>query len=500
MKWHTIVSVSLLSFASSLVAGESCSAGQKCPEDKPCCSLYGECGTGSYCVGPCNPQFSYNLTSCAPAPICKSFEHQFTSTDGIISNTKYLGDASSNDFVANNDIVSYDNSVLLTMANGSTGTVLTSTRAVWYGKISATLKTARTQGVVSSFILMSGVRDEIDYEFIGSFLDSAQTNYYWQEHLDYTHSRNVSLSDTFENFHTYEIDWTPESVTWSVDGQATRVLNRADTLNATTENYDFPQTPSFVQISLWPGGLASNPEGTRNWAGGEVDWNAEDIQDPGYFYVTLKDVKIECYDPPSNTKKSGDKSYKYTDVNGLSSNVEISGDDTVLGSFEAVGFDMRKGSDDDLATVAGSVPTGVGSNNHQSAQNDDDVADASAVSVSTKATSTASLADVSGSAQKKTTSKSESLADATGTASKTAAKSATATGDDKDDEDKESSSASEAESSAAATTTANGGFEQSTNDQTTSAGGVSANSPNSGEKLVVGGMLGTAMLFMAMLI
>ncbi|KAF5095992.1 hypothetical protein D0Z00_002947 [Geotrichum galactomycetum] len=376
------------------------------------------------------------------------------------------------------------------MANGSTGTVLTSTRAVWYGKISATLKTARTQGVVSSFILMSGVRDEIDYEFIGSFLESAQTNYYWQEHLDYTHSRNVSLSDTFENFHTYEIDWTPDSVTWSVDGQASRVLKRDDTYNATTKNYDFPQTPSFLQISIWPGGLASNPEGTRNWAGGYVNWDAEDIKDPGYFYVTLKDVKVECYDPPSTAQKSGDKSYKYTNLNGLSGDVEISGDDTVLGSFEAVGFDMKKGSDENLATVAGSVPTGVGSSNHQSAQNDENVADASVVSISSKATSTASLADVSGSAQKTTTSKSESLANVSGSDSKTTTKAASATGS-------EASSSTDAANSAAATSTANGGFEQST---TTTTGAVNANSSNSGDKLVVGGILATAMLAMALLI
>jgi beta-glucanase (GH16 family) len=442
-------------------------------------------------VGPCNPQFSYNLTSCAPAPICKSFDHQFTSTDGIVKNTKYLGDASSYDFVVNNDILSFDGTVLLPMANGSTGTVLTSTRAVWYGKISATLKTARTQGVVSSFILMSGVRDEIDYEFIGSFLESAQTNYYWQEHLDYTHSRNVSLSNTFENFHTYEIDWTPDSITWSIDGQASRVLKHDDTYNATTKNYDFPQTPSFLQISIWPGGLASNPEGTRNWAGGYVNWDAEDIKDPGYFYVTLKDVKIECYDPPSNVKKSGDKSYKYTDLKGLSSNVEISGDDTVLGSFDAVGFDMKKGSDENLATVAGSVPTGVGSNNHQSAQNDQNVGDASAVSISSKATSTASLAEVSGSAQKKTTSKSESLAAASGTDSNTATAGATSNGETN------SAATDAAESSAAPTSTTNGGFKQST-EQTTSAGAAGAS--NSGEKLVVGGMLSTAMLIMALLV
>jgi beta-glucanase (GH16 family) len=455
MKFSSAVLLALASYA--VADTVTCSSSQQCPEDKPCCSLYGECGTGSYCLGPCNPKFSYNLTSCAPAPICKSGDHQFTTTDKIISNSKYLGDANKYDFVVNNDIVSYDNSVLLTMANGSTGTVLTSTRAVWYGKVSATLKTSRTQGVVSSFILMSGVRDEIDYEFIGSFLETAQTNYYWQENLDYTHSRNISLSDTFENFHTYEIDWTPDSITWSVDGQAGRVLKRDDTWNATTKRYDFPQTPSFLQVSLWPGGLASNAEGTRNWAGGYVDWNAEDLKDPGYFYVTLKDISINCYDPPANTPSDGSNSYVYTDIAGLSSNVKISGEGTVLGSFSAVGFNMDKGSDNNIAEVSGSVPTGMGSGNNHSADDSSLIPTASVISISSakKSTSSQSLADVTGtvSTTKQTSTKSVSVQDAKATSS------AQATG----------ASSADSSSAAAATTSAAGGFQQSSESKTSAA-------------------------------
>ncbi|KAF5100948.1 hypothetical protein D0Z00_001079 [Geotrichum galactomycetum] len=458
MKFSSTVLLALASYA--VADTVTCSSSQQCPEEKPCCSLYGECGTGSYCLGPCNPKFSYNLTSCAPAPICKSGEHQFTSTDKIISNTKYLGNADEYDFVVNNDIVTYDSSVLLTMANGSTGTVLTSTRAVWYGKVSATLKTSRTQGVVSSFILMSGVRDEIDYEFIGSFLETAQTNYYWQENLDYTQSRNISLSDTFENFHTYEIDWTEESITWSVDGQAGRVLKRDDTWNATTKRYDFPQTPSFLQVSIWPGGLASNAEGTRNWAGGYVNWDAEDLKDPGYFYVTLKDISINCYDAPANTPSDGSNSYVYTDVAGLSSNVKLSGDGTVLGSFSAVGFDMDKGSDNNIAEVSGSVPTGMGSGNNHSADDSSDIPTASVISISSvkKTTSSQSLADVTGTVSTTTkhtsSTKSVSIEDAKATSSAQAT---------------DAASSNTAEATAAATTSAVGGFEQSSSDSTTSA-------------------------------
>jgi beta-glucanase (GH16 family) len=35
-------------------------------------------------------------------------------------------------------------------------------------------------GVVTAFILLSDVKDEIDYEFVGADLESAQSNYYFQ--------------------------------------------------------------------------------------------------------------------------------------------------------------------------------------------------------------------------------------------------------------------------------------------------------------------------------
>lgn len=76
--------------------------------------------------------------------------------------------------------LSYQNSVLLTMAPDSVGTVLASSSYMWYGNAKAHFKTSRDQGVVTAFILLSDVKDEIDYEFIGADLGTAQTNYYFQ--------------------------------------------------------------------------------------------------------------------------------------------------------------------------------------------------------------------------------------------------------------------------------------------------------------------------------
>jgi beta-glucanase (GH16 family) len=66
------------------------------------------------------------------------------------------------------------------MPPNSVGTLLASTHYVWYGKITAKLKTSRGAGVVTAFILLSDVKDEIDFEFVGVELDTAQTNFYFQ--------------------------------------------------------------------------------------------------------------------------------------------------------------------------------------------------------------------------------------------------------------------------------------------------------------------------------
>lgn len=120
-----------------------------------------------------------------PAPVCKSQDYQLTSLDGITANTKYLGDASKANWVSQGTpLLKPDNSaVILTLAEdgaSASGTLLSSTQYIWYGKVSATMKTSRGAGVVSAFVLFSDVQDEIDFEFVGTDLNTAQSNFYWQ--------------------------------------------------------------------------------------------------------------------------------------------------------------------------------------------------------------------------------------------------------------------------------------------------------------------------------
>ena len=141
---------------------------------------YGQCGVGAYCLGGCDPLFSHTLDSCVPVPVCNSKNYDINGLDGVVSIDKYLGDASKANWVATGNPLRYNDGLLLTMAEGTVGTLLASTHYVWYGKISAKMRTSQGKGVVTAFIMMSDVRDEIDFEWLGMDIGHAQSNYYSQ--------------------------------------------------------------------------------------------------------------------------------------------------------------------------------------------------------------------------------------------------------------------------------------------------------------------------------
>ena len=131
-----------------------------------------------------------------PAPACKSEEYKLDSVDRIASNEEYLGDPDSANWVSSGKPVEYQDGILLTMAPDTVGTVLASTNYVWYGKVSATMTTSQGAGVVTAFILMSDVKDEIDFESVGADVDNIQSNFFALGVTDCKSSvlQNVNLS------------------------------------------------------------------------------------------------------------------------------------------------------------------------------------------------------------------------------------------------------------------------------------------------------------------
>ncbi|KAH7041584.1 glycoside hydrolase family 16 protein [Microdochium trichocladiopsis] len=323
-------------------AAPKCSLTQKCPESAPCCSQYGACGAGAYCLGGCDPRMSFSLDSCVPAPVCQSRTMEMTDTKRIVDVSKYLGDASKADWVAQGSPIAYNGHVLLTMPPRSVGTVLASTVYMWYGRVKARMKTGIGAGVVTAFILMSDVKDEIDYEWVGVDLTTSQTNYYYQGIPDYTHSGNITgASDTNANWHDYEINWTPDKIEWLVDGKVGRTQLKKDTWNKTANRYDYPQTPSRVQLSLWPGGADTNAQGTIDWAGGPIQWDSQQIKENGYYYASVGEITIECFGAKSPPGSNLHTSYVYKDAKATEDTVVDGDAGTIIKSLLATGLDMN---------------------------------------------------------------------------------------------------------------------------------------------------------------
>ena len=183
---------------------------------------------------------------------------------------------------------------------------------------------------------------------------------------------SVTDADTFDDWHTYEIDWTPEQVQWIVDGEVKRTLLKSDTFNETANRYQFPQTPARLQMSLWPAGQSSNAPGTIAWAGGEIDWDSEDIKDTGYYYATIGQVDVTCYSTPDGITTTGNNSYIYTSSNAMETDVEVTSNSTVLGSLGATGLDMTLGAGSTSASSTSngtdSVPTNSSGGSGQQGQ------------------------------------------------------------------------------------------------------------------------------------
>ncbi|RLV93782.1 Extracellular glycosidase UTR2 [Spathaspora sp. JA1] len=344
-----------LTFLVSLATADNgmitCSSTQPCPESAPCCSQFGICGTGAYCLGGCDIRYSFNLTSCMPMPRMDSFQYSFDTKEKVADveqQFEYLGNSSEADWVYSGWIDYHDEALLVQMPTNTTGTVLSSTKYLWYGKVGATLKTSRDQGVVSAFILFSDVQDEIDYEFVGYDTRTPQSNYYSQGILNYNNARNSTVNDTFEYYHVYEFDWSETQIDWSIDGQVVRTLKRSDTWNDTTKKFDFPQTPSRIQISLWPGGDPANGLGTIQWAGGLISWDTPDIKNYGYYYAYIKEFHVEAASLPAGVKLDGSSNnaddyhaYLYNSTRGNQENVYLTNKKTWLGNKDAVGFNPQ---------------------------------------------------------------------------------------------------------------------------------------------------------------
>ncbi|RHZ71807.1 copper resistance protein [Aspergillus turcosus] len=227
----------------------------------------------------------------------------------------------------------------------------------FFGKAEVVMKAAPGQGIVSSIVLESDDLDEIDWEVLGGDTTQVQTNYFGKgDTSTYDRGTYVSVANPQNTFYTYTIDWTPEAITWSINGAVVRTLAYNNAQGGTR----FPQTPMRLRLGSWAGGDPSNPKGTIEWAGGLTDYGA------GPYTMYVKSINIENANPA--------KSYTYSDNSGSWQSIKFDGSvdtspspsKTSTTSTASSTSSTSKSSTSTLATTttsatSTSTPTGTGS-------------------------------------------------------------------------------------------------------------------------------------------
>ncbi|KAI9834978.1 MAG: copper resistance protein [Sarea resinae] len=178
----------------------------------------------------------------------------------------------------------------------------------FFGTVETVVKAAPGKGIVSSVVLESDDLDEVDWEFTGTNTSSCETNYFGKGNTaNYDRSIYYPVTTPQDSFHTYTVNWTTSSITWSIDGNVVRTLASS----AANSGSDFPQTPMRVKIGIWAGGDPTNSEGTIEWAGGETDYSS------GPYTMYVKSVKIENSSPANK--------YSYKDTTGDWQSIDVEG-------------------------------------------------------------------------------------------------------------------------------------------------------------------------------
>ncbi|ORY47790.1 concanavalin A-like lectin/glucanase [Rhizoclosmatium globosum] len=183
------------------------------------------------------------------------------------------------------------------------GVIGTTNLNLLYGSVEAVVQQATVGGAVTYLTLINQVtKDEIDFEWIGNERNTVWTNFFYRGlrerepvTMNEVWSEQVSSGsgDNAVNAHTYRIDWTPDAITWYVDGSVVRTQQIRDTYEAANQgdglpydHYHYPNTPLSVNVGLW------NYQGPI-WANGPINWNDASVKNG--VSASILSLKVSCY-------------------------------------------------------------------------------------------------------------------------------------------------------------------------------------------------------------
>lgn len=321
----------------------------------------------------CDPLTS---TSCDPdTALAGSFKETF------LSQSKYFTEVNSDGLSYSSDGVKFE------LAKRFDNPSIKSNFYIMFGKVEVVMQAAAGTGIVSSFYLQSDDLDEIDIEMVGGDTTQFQSNFFSKgDTTTYTRGEyHTASSSVVDNYHTYTIEMTEDSVTWALDGTVVRTL-------LPDNGQGFPQSPMYIMAGVWAGGDSSNAAGTIEWAGGSVDYS----QAP--FDMYIKSLIVVDYSTGSE--------YEYSDTSGDWTSIkavdgEVNGRKTQAESdFES----LLNGE-----AISSSAATSATSASSTSSKSSSSSSSASSTSSSTATSSSVAALSV--------TSKSSSSSQTTGTAS-----------------------------------------------------------------------------------
>ncbi|KAK5063193.1 hypothetical protein LTR84_005270 [Exophiala bonariae] len=238
---------------------------------------------------PCNPL----LGSCMPIPGLPSNSYSIDFTQ----QTETTGDW----ILADHATVTYGapNGANFTFGKRKDAPYKWTRFYVLFGRIEVVLKAAPGAGIITGAVMMSDDLDEIDWEWSGNNFaqnkGQVQTNFFGKGIAgNYGRGTAPPVDSPQDQFHSYALDWTPESLTWSIDGKNVRTLNNN---HETSGEWQYPQTPSRLHLGLWcSGDPETNSGGTVGWGGGLTDFSKLP------YSAFVKSVKITTPNPCSSWK------------------------------------------------------------------------------------------------------------------------------------------------------------------------------------------------------
>lgn len=204
---------------------------------------------------------------------------------------------------------------LLSIKKDFQGPTLISDKYMLFGRVDITFQAAPGAGIITSIVLMSCDKDEIDWELVGNDVTQIQSNYFSKgNETTYDRGGKHAVSDPVGTEHTYSLEWTRSKIDWIIDGVTVRTAKASDA----KDGYGFPQTPAQVKAGIWVGGNGKANNYQLEWAGGKADFSKAP------FNAYVKRVKIVDYaggDSPSPNKVD---SYTYGDRSGSLESIQFS--------------------------------------------------------------------------------------------------------------------------------------------------------------------------------